>query len=53
MRRCSAAREVEGEKETKKRTTGGSEVERDLVPVWQMCFSYTSSRRFTIAQEYL
>lgn len=22
---------------------GGSEVERDLVPVWQMCFFYTSS----------
>lgn len=36
-----AAREVEGEKETK--NMGGSEVERDLVPVWQMCFFYTSS----------
>lgn len=32
---------VEGEKETK--NMGGSEVERDLVPVWQMCFFYTSS----------
>lgn len=36
-----AAREVEGEKETK--NMEGSEVERDLVPVWQMCFFYTSS----------
>lgn len=36
-----AGREVEREKETK--NTGGSEVERDLVPVWQPCFFYTSS----------
>ncbi len=36
-----AGREVEWEKETK--NTGGSEVERDLVPVWQPCFFYTSS----------
>lgn len=31
----------EGGRETKK--MGGSEVERDLVPVWQPCFFYTSS----------
>ena len=35
-------RERQREKETKKHE-GGSEVERDLVPVWQPCFFYTSS----------
>lgn len=34
-------REAEREKETK--NIGGSEVEGDLVPVWQPCFFYTSS----------
>lgn len=37
-----AGREVKREKETKN-MGGGSEVERDLVPVWQPCFFSTSS----------
>lgn len=42
-----AGREVyiwrETERKRDKKHEGGSEVERDLVPVWQPCFFYTSS----------
>ena len=42
-----AGREVyiwsEKERKRDKKHEGGSEVERDLVPVWQPCFFYTSS----------